>query len=89
MEGYNDDLVMSLGIGLWVRDTALKLRQEGIDLTKNTIQQSSANKSTESPFYRGRLVSPAQSYWSMTGVNSNSKHQYGIKDEDSDIKWLL
>ena len=31
--GYNDDLVMALGIGLWVRDTALKLYQEGINLT--------------------------------------------------------
>jgi len=28
MDGYNDDLVMALGIGLWVRDTALRLRQE-------------------------------------------------------------
>jgi hypothetical protein len=37
MRGYNDDLTMSLGIGLWVRDTALRLRQEGIDLTKQTL----------------------------------------------------
>jgi len=37
MSGYNDDLTMSLGIGLWVRDTALRLRQEGIDLTKQAI----------------------------------------------------
>ena len=34
MRGYNDDLTMSLAISLWVRDTALRLRQEGIDLTK-------------------------------------------------------
>ena len=37
MSGYNDDLVMALAIGLWVRDTALRLRQEGIDLTKRAI----------------------------------------------------
>ena len=37
MRGYNDDLVMSLSIGLWVRDTALRLRQEGIDLTRQAI----------------------------------------------------
>jgi hypothetical protein len=37
MAGYNDDLTMSLGIGLWVRDTALRLRQEGIDLTRQAI----------------------------------------------------
>ena len=30
-QGYNDDLVMSFGIGLYVRDTALKFRQHGLD----------------------------------------------------------
>ena len=35
--GYNDDLTMALAISLWVRDTALRLRQEGVDLTKNAI----------------------------------------------------
>ena len=35
--GYNDDLVMALSIGLWVRDTALKLRSDGINLSKNAI----------------------------------------------------
>jgi len=38
MKGYNDDLVMSLAIALWVRDTALRLKQEGIDLTKRTLE---------------------------------------------------
>lgn len=37
MQGYNDDLVMALAIGLWVRDTALRLRQEGIDLSRKAI----------------------------------------------------
>ena len=37
MKGYNDDLVMSFSIGLWVRDTALRLRQQGINLTKTAI----------------------------------------------------
>ena len=37
MGGYNDDLVMSFAIGLWVRDTALRLRTEGIELTKKTL----------------------------------------------------
>ena len=36
-QGYNDDLVMSFAICLWVRDTALRLRQEGIDLQKKTL----------------------------------------------------
>jgi hypothetical protein len=54
MRGYNDDLVMSLSIGLWVRDTALRLRQEGIDLTKATI--SGITSQTYSGIYGGSAV---------------------------------
>jgi len=43
MKGYNDDLTMAFCIGLWVRDTALRLRQEGIDLTKRAIGGISSN----------------------------------------------
>ena len=38
MTGYNDDLVMSFAIALCVRDTALRLRAEGIELSKQAIQ---------------------------------------------------
>lgn len=37
MQGYNDDLVMALAIGLWTRDTALKLRGSQDELTKAAI----------------------------------------------------
>lgn len=37
--GRNDDTVIALGILLWVRDTALKLRNEGIELTKMTLSK--------------------------------------------------
>jgi hypothetical protein len=43
--GYNDDLVMSFAMGLWVRDTALKLRQDGMMRTKlalDYMQKSTA-----------------------------------------------
>ena len=43
MKGYNDDLVMAFSIGLWVRDTALRLRQEGIDLTKQAVSGITTN----------------------------------------------
>jgi hypothetical protein len=43
MKGYNDDLTMAFSIGLWVRDTALRLRQEGIDLTKNAVSGITSN----------------------------------------------
>ena len=43
LQGYNDDLTMALCIGLWVRDTALRLRQEGIELTKLAIDKTKYN----------------------------------------------
>ena len=43
MKSYNDDLVMAFCIGLWVRDTALRLKQEGIDLTKRAMGGISSN----------------------------------------------
>lgn len=37
LDGYNDDLTMSFSIGLWLRDTSLKLRQHGIELHKKSL----------------------------------------------------
>ena len=36
--GYNDDLVMSLATACYVRDTALKFAQQGIDITRATLK---------------------------------------------------
>ena len=47
MKSYNDDLTMAFCIGLWVRDTALRLRQEGIDLTKRALGGISSNQQYE------------------------------------------
>ena len=41
MRGYNDDLVMSLGIGLWVRDTAIRLKNDQIFYSKTAISKIS------------------------------------------------
>ena len=49
MSGYNDDLVMSFAIGLWVRDTALRLRTEGIELTKKTLSRMQDNEGLYTP----------------------------------------
>jgi len=35
--GYNDDLVMSLGIGLFTRDTAMKFYEQGMDLNRAMV----------------------------------------------------
>ena len=49
MRGYNDDLVMSFAIALWVRDTALRLRTEGVELSKKAISGISQNPAVYTP----------------------------------------
>ena len=49
MSGYNDDLVISFGIALWIRDTALRLRSEGIELQKKTISSIGLDKAIYTP----------------------------------------
>lgn len=44
MRGYNDDLTMALAIGLWVRNTALRLRSEGVDLTKSMLESTTVQQ---------------------------------------------
>ena len=49
MQGYNDDLVMSFALTLWVRDTALRLRNEGIDLQRRTLSGVSSQMIPQKP----------------------------------------
>ena len=75
--GYNDDLVMSFSIAMFMRDTAFKFRQQGIDLTKAAL--NNINKTTTT--YTG--------VYSRTGGTQNPyqiENPYGGKE---DIKWLL
>jgi hypothetical protein len=74
-QGYNDDLVMSFCIGLWLRDTSLKLRQQGIELHKRTLSQF--QKSTETVIYTGKPSSAADQWKWNNGYN------------DENLTWLL
>jgi len=42
--GYNDDLVMALGIGLFTRDTGVKFHQQGMDVTRKAIDNISSTR---------------------------------------------
>ena len=75
MKGYNDDLIMALGIGLWVRNTALRLRQEGIDLTKNMLNSTTVNH------YDGVI---------STGYLSKNPYEMEVgKGQIENLTWLL
>lgn len=73
--GYNDDLVMACGIGMYIRDTALKFSQQGLDITKQALSHMSVNRTT----YQGAYFS------------KGSDNPYHIKTNNGkeDISWLL
>ncbi len=74
--GYNDDLVMSLATGCYVRDTALKFAQQGIDLTRATLKN--LGKSTPG-IYTTNGVSKKQAGWTQ------DLGEHGQQD----LTWLL
>ena len=43
LRGYNDDLVMSLAIGLWIRETALRLYDDELQMTRQTMEKIDSN----------------------------------------------
>jgi hypothetical protein len=75
-QGYNDDLIMSFGMGLYVRDTALKFRQQGLDVTRAAL--GSFHKSTTA--YQGAYFSTGR---------DNPYHMDNGKGETEDFSWVL
>jgi hypothetical protein len=58
--GYNDDLVMALGMGLFVRDTAMKFYQQSIDLSRAALGGIIRTTSDEGPTMPSGLANPYQ-----------------------------
>ena len=79
MQGYNDDLTMAFAIGLWVRDTALRLRQEGIDLTKQALGGISSQ--TYGAIYGGNSL--------PSHMEGNPWQQQIGDDNYEDLTWLI
>ena len=73
MNGYNDDLVLSFCIGLWVRDTALRLNTEQMNLTKSSLSN---------------IQSYAPVYGANNGIDNPYEMDNG-KGQKEDLKWLL
>ena len=76
-QGYNDDLVMSFGTAMYMRDTAFKFKQHGVDLTKNMLQNIASSKTHYNGAYQ---ASKDQNPWQIDNPYSNGKE---------DIRWLL
>jgi hypothetical protein len=81
MKGYNDDLVMSLAVGLWIRDTALKLRSDQMVYNKKMIEGISKTTDIQSstPYQADQFADHNKNWKFNTGKDGNSE----------DLKWLL
>jgi len=78
MRGYNDDLVMSMGIGLWVRETALRLRNDQIAYNKAMISKIS------------KVTSPVTVQKDVSRVADHHKTMdFTVNDKKESLTWLL
>jgi hypothetical protein len=56
--GYNDDLVMSLGIGLFTRDIAMKFYEQGMDLNRAMVSNITKTGYIGGPMMPGNQQNP-------------------------------
>jgi hypothetical protein len=75
-EGYNDDLVISAATALYIRDTALRLRQQGMDLARAQLSSFSNLNNRNNVVYK---------------VDKVRENPYLIETNGGkeDISWLL
>jgi len=73
--GYNDDLVMAFGIGMFLRDTSLKFQQQSIDSARAALSSVKSNKIGYSGGY------------SPNG--DDNPYNMNVGDKKESINWLL
>lgn len=74
-QGYNDDLVMSFGIGMFMRDTSFKFSQQHLNMSKAALNSISTNKVSWKGGYNAN--------------NVDNPYTQEINGKQEDISWLL
>ncbi len=90
MDGYNDDLVMAMAIGLWIRDVALRLRSEADTIAKTILSKIG---STSSEQIKNNVTAVYKSNSNPFGAYHNPWKMHvggpGGSNKTEDLKWLL
>ena len=73
--GYNDDLVMSFGIAMFLRDTSLKFQQQSLDNARAALNNVTSTKHSYKGVYNNKSV--------------ENPYQMKINGKDESIDWLL
>tara|TARA_R110002012_G_scaffold6208_1_gene28231 strand:- start:874 stop:1242 length:369 start_codon:yes stop_codon:yes gene_type:complete len=76
--GYNDDLTMAFGIGVFLRDTALHFQQQGVDMARATLGGIHSTHHNAPNIYSGNM-----------SANKNPYEMENPLGEKEDITWLL
>ena len=74
---YNDDLLIACATALYVRDTALRLRQQGMDLARAQLSSFS------------NLNSQNKAVMSSVGLRQDNPYIVKTNQGDEDISWLF
>lgn len=73
--GYNDDLIMSFGIGMYLRDTSLKFKSQNLEMSKAALSNITATRTGFAGAYNNQVANP----YSMPNGNGSME----------DISWLI
>ena len=82
MDGYNDDLVMSYSLALWVRDTALRLQSDKNDhqlSLMNSMLDSNGNVEHDTGFSNRAPINNQYNPWKWDSGG----------DDEQDLTWLI
>ena len=71
--GYNDDLVMPFGVGMFLRDTSLKFQQQNLDLTRSAL--NNIQRRDQPHFAYGRQI--------------ENPYTHKVNGQNEDLRWLL
>ena len=87
MEGYNDDLVMAMGIALWIRDVALRLRKDSDSIMK-TILGKVGSSSSDAIKNNFKPLMTQQSN-NVYGIPQDSWKMQIRGGDKMDLRWLI
>jgi len=73
--GYNDDLVMSFGIAMYLRDTSLKFKQQSLDLTRNMLNNITSTRNSSLGAYNT--------------AGPNNPYNFSVNGQPEDLNWLF
>jgi len=99
MSGYNDDLIMALAIGIWVRNTSYILKKEAMKFAKTRLLNINSGLNLkyeeENKFSSGFFNS--SNYYNKTNPNTidigsetiDLNEFYFNNKKEKDVKWIF